>query len=75
MNYLYKAEGTTSRRAETEHPPAMNEIVQKNDSREAVYQQHFVTLVERVSPPAVFIQQVNGYGLQVFAQMTSFSKS
>lgn len=41
--------------------------------REALYSQHFFPQVSHVTPPAAFIEQVNGYGVQVFSQASSFT--
>lgn len=40
--------------------------------RVRLYQQYFAPQTARVEKPAEFIQQVNGYGVQVFAQASSF---
>lgn len=40
--------------------------------RASLYHQYFIPQIARVEKPADFIQQVNGYGVQVFAQASSF---
>lgn len=51
-------------------------VQSENDARQrgrqALYVQHFSPQV-RVNPPAGFIKQVNGYGVQVFSQASSFA--
>jgi hypothetical protein len=40
--------------------------------RARLYHQYFVPQIARAEKQAEFIQQVNGYGVQVFAQASSF---
>jgi len=56
--------GDDKRQAETD---------KKNADREVLYNRHFSTHLNRTEKPAGFIEQVNGYGVQVFAQATSFT--
>jgi hypothetical protein len=54
------------------------EVTQKqtNDQpsdREALYFQHFSSQIHQATSPAGFIQQVTGYGVQVFSQASSFT--
>lgn len=75
MNILYHSRGLASRQVASEKVPSLHHVEdQKDTGREGLYHQHFITQVERVSSPAVFIEQVNGYGVQVFAQMSSFTQ-
>ena len=42
-------------------------------SRADLYEQHFSVHVRASEPASPFIRQVTGYGVQVFAQASSFS--
>ena len=53
--------------------PAHQETSVPKSARETMYCQHFIPQVSRVKPPAGFIEQVNGYGVQVFSQASSFT--
>ena len=50
------------------HEPALNEIDRVN-----LYRQYFVEHASKAPAPNAFIQQVDGYGVQVFAQASSFA--
>ncbi len=52
---------------------AQPEPASPQSGREALYSQHFFSRVSHVTPPAGFIEQVNGYGVQVFSQASSFT--
>lgn len=52
---------------------AQPETASPQSGREMLYSQHFFTQVSHVTPPAGFIEQVNGYGVQVFSQASSFT--
>lgn len=51
-----------------EHGSALNEVDRVN-----LYRQYFVEHASHTSAPNAFIQQVDGYGVQVFAQASSFA--
>lgn len=41
-------------------------------SREDLYRQYFAAQAQQAQRPAGFIEQVNGFGVQLFSQATSF---
>ena len=51
-----------------EHGSALNEVNRVN-----LYRQYFVEHASNTPAPNAFIQQVDGYGVQVFAQASSFA--
>ncbi len=51
-----------------EHGSALNEVDRVN-----LYRQYFVEHASNTPAPNAFIQQVDGYGVQVFAQASSFA--
>lgn len=48
-------------------------VLINTQDRASLYTQYFVTQSHRAEKPSEFIQQVNGYGVQVFAQASSFN--
>jgi len=52
--------------------PPQGALINTQDDRASLYNQYFVSQVARNVKPSEFIQQVNGYGVQVFAQASSF---
>lgn len=75
MNILYSTEGMASRQNASEKEQVLHHIEeQKIVGRAELYRQHFVTQIDKVSAPAFFIEQVNGYGVKVFAQTSSFAQ-
>ena len=53
--------------------PVRQETSLPKSGRETMYCQHFTPQVGHVKPPTGFIEQVNGYGVQVFSQASSFT--
>lgn len=66
--------------AKSEHKVAQHAVArevasdfpQDVQTRESLYQQHFVSQVAQSNPSTVFFQQVDGFGVRVFAQASSF---
>jgi hypothetical protein len=42
--------------------------------REELYKQYFAAQAQQAQRPAGFIEQVNGFGVQLFSQASSFGK-
>lgn len=51
-----------------------NTAAPQASSREELYKQHFTVQAQQAQRPVGFIEQVNGYGVQVFSQASSFGK-
>jgi hypothetical protein len=51
-----------------------NPAAPQPSAREELYKQHFAAQAQQAQRPAGFIEQVNGFGVQLFSQASLFGK-